>query len=269
MRKKNKVTTLRDRERPTLRLCDHPAAGATEDSADASRSRKGNWSIYAAAAGSALAMATSANANILYCGVSNNYCHTGGAPILPEVSVTNGQAVFAIPLIGNNFFDLKGQAAADFGMLSVLGVGHVRAFAASSSSQLLKRFASGAPISGHSARNSAEIVRLEAASVEWGLFQPGLPAGFAGVEITGLGSHGNQTDYGWIRLLVTDNPATGFPQTLRAVDWAIDETPGENIDAGQTGQATPEPDLRPLAMLAAGALGVIELRRRRQARSQA
>jgi hypothetical protein len=101
-----------------------------------------------------------------------------------------------------------------------------------------------------------------------GLFQPGEPAGFAGFKISGLGNQGNQTDFGWIRLLVTDNPVTGFPETLKAVDWAIEETPGKGIDAGQVGEATPEPNLLPLAILAAGALGVIELRRRHKALSR-
>jgi hypothetical protein len=97
-----------------------------------------------------------------------------------------------------------------------------------------------------------------------GFFSP-LPAtGFAGVSFRVNG----QTDFGWIRLKVTDGGAgDGFPHQLTAVDWAYDNT-GAPIRAGEThasSAAVPEPSTFALALLGAGFAGVLAWRRRRQA----
>jgi hypothetical protein len=50
--------------------------------------------------------------------------------------------------------------------------------------------------------------------------------------------------------------------SITATDWAYDPT-GAPVTAGESG--TPEPSTTALAILAAGAAGVVALRRRRQA----
>jgi len=71
------------------------------------------------------------------------------------------------------------------------------------------------------------------------------------------------TDFGWVRLKYTLG-TNGLANAITAVDYAYDNT-GASILAGQkTSSATPEPSTAALALLAAGAAGVVALRRRRQ-----
>jgi MYXO-CTERM domain-containing protein len=67
------------------------------------------------------------------------------------------------------------------------------------------------------------------------------------------------TYLGWIRLEWTDMDNT---ETLTAIDWAYNDTPGASILTGQGIPApTPEPSR---ALLALAGLGAMALRRRRK-----
>ncbi len=95
-----------------------------------------------------------------------------------------------------------------------------------------------------------------------GNFKP-LPAtGFVGFSF----ASGSQTDYGWIRLQVTDTDGSNLPNTLEVVDLAYDDS-GAAIFAGAevAAPAVPEPSSAALALLAAGATGVLVWRKRRAA----
>jgi hypothetical protein len=81
--------------------------------------------------------------------------------------------------------------------------------------------------------------------------------GIAGLKIV----NGANTYYGWVRLAWADTDDDVYPNTLTAIDWAYNDTPGAAILAGDTG-AVPEPSR---ALLALAGLGAMALRRRRKA----
>src|SRR5262249_16977276 len=82
---------------------------------------------------------------------------------------------------------------------------------------------------------------------------------------TAFGGFHSNGDFGWIRLRF-DNNAKGYPNSITAIDWAYNNT-GAPIIAGDTGAptATPEPGSLSLLALAAGATGILALRRRKKA----
>jgi LPXTG-motif cell wall-anchored protein len=89
-----------------------------------------------------------------------------------------------------------------------------------------------------------------------GLFGPGTVSGFAGFRSTKTG------DLGWIDVEVFDRSADGYPDQLEIISWAYNNVGGASIEAGQT-SSTPEPNTAALGLLAAGAAGLLALRRRR------
>jgi hypothetical protein len=82
-------------------------------------------------------------------------------------------------------------------------------------------------------------------------------------------------DYGWVQLEWQDPKKIGFPTTLIAIDWAYNNVANRHIIAGEglpppilienPPSAVPEPSTLALALLAAGAAGVLAWRRGRQA----
>jgi MYXO-CTERM domain-containing protein len=83
--------------------------------------------------------------------------------------------------------------------------------------------------------------------------------GFAGFSF--LNTVTSQKDFGWVRLIYEEGQ-NGAANEVTAVDWAYDDS-GNSITAG-AGAGTPEPSTDALALLAAGALGIAALRRRRK-----
>jgi hypothetical protein len=137
----------------------------------------------------------------------------------------------------------------------------------SSSSLFVKKLASGAAISNGAGKFStnqrierwAKVASTSSARLR-GSFPP-TATGFVGVSF----QVGAQTDYGWIRLQVTDGGAgDGYPHQVTAVDWAYDDSGAPSMAGHMGGTAVPEPASATLALLAAGALGVCALRRRKQ-----
>lgn len=245
-----------DDARLDRRLNDYSALARVTAAANSLCGRAGNWPIYAAAAGSALAMATNASASIIYSGIID-------ASVTAPLAGTN--QIQPIDVDGlSHFFNLvvgaSVSSAVAKGFASVEAVGPVRVFVNTASTQLAKRFASGNLISAGAGVQEDKRVVAErfSTSVGFGNFVSGVP-GLAGIAIIGQGSLHNQTDYGWIRLVYTNNSTTGLPGTLEAIDWAI-QTDGEAIGAGYV----PEPGTMALGLLACGAAGIAALRRRRK-----
>ena len=265
MAKRNQATVLRESAQLNERLSDYSAITRTSARANARLGRLGNWPIYAAAAGSALAMATSASASIIYFGPSNNYGNnTSHAPHVstPQVNATFHSGNINLDHSGHQL-GLFVSAAAGADLASLRGVDKVHIFASpgvSNSFAFAKRFLPGATING-SALAVGEILmaKTHGAAPQSGNFFPN-QSGFAGLEITSVGTVSTKhTEYGWIRLEILDGK-NGFPNTLEAIDWAFDTT-GAAVTAGEL---APEPGTMALALLAAGAAGVAALRRRRK-----
>ena len=89
-----------------------------------------------------------------------------------------------------------------------------------------------------------------------------------GFAVFRLSTVGHSLDYGWIRLSF-DLGSNRAANSITVKDWAINTASGDPIRAGEgIPSSVPEPSTGGLALLAAGAMGVLALRRRRQAAQQ-
>ena len=127
----------------------------------------------------------------------------------------------------------------------------------------VKKLASGAAISSMVSFTQAGgsiVAHGTINGAHQGEFSSGI-GGFAGVDFkTGTGLD-QKTYYGWVRLKYTNS--NNVPNSITAIDWAYEATPGAAIHAGDTGiSGTPEPGTAALSLLALGAAGVLALRRR-------
>ncbi len=271
MAKRKQKMTERGGTRFDKRLEDYSALTRISTATGSPRSQSGNWAIYAAAVGSALAMGSNASASIIYCGPSNNYCEAASQhPVLTAKSSTNG---VHIPLLGNVGLQLKLEVGTGtgpfgfFGNASAQGGGKVNFFNSLNAPLVAKTFSSGALIGPGLLPNHATLKSQAAVEVIFkstsnsGHFVSGAP-GIIGLDISQQGSQHTQNDYGWMRLVFTENQS-GYPETLTAIDWAI-QTDGTPIEAGVVPASTPEPGTMGLGLLAVGAAGVTALRRRRK-----
>lgn len=222
------------------------------------RERLGNWPVYAAVAGSALATATGASANIIP-GVYN------GASVQPGASSKSsikGLTFIEFGAAELNIKAISGSAGA-FVQLGVSAFSPVQIFA-TAANQNAMNFAKSAAISSHAGPRTSNPLAVAAffSGSPFGKFVAGVP-GYVGLAIK---TGGGQFDYGWVKLVFT-NAISGLPQTLTALSFGVEETPGVAIKAGQTSDAvvssTPEPGTMTLTLLATGAAAVIALRRRR------
>lgn len=86
--------------------------------------------------------------------------------------------------------------------------------------------------------------------------------GFMGVQFTDPTTNGGNPVYGWVQIskTVAGEPPVGGPDGITFVDWAYDNT-GSAIAAGDTG-ASPVPEPTTLALMAAGAVGILVRRGR-------
>lgn len=242
--------------------------------------RLGSWPVYAAAAGSALALGTSAAASIIYSGIQNfTVSVTAGYPGARSTSdyFTVGPN-FAYPYLRAFHYYSGGYRLGGVGIRQSCACGTEffgLPFNPDVENYPLKNLAFGQLISdglatgpGSTQLNSMGFLafRCEAstpASCSGGpaLFESNPwgksgATGFAGFKTAG----GN---FGWIRLLW--NASNGFPNSITAVDWAIEDS-GAGILAGATSAAAvPEPGTLSMALLAAGAAGIAAWRKRRAA----
>jgi hypothetical protein len=232
------------------------------------------WPAYAAATGSSLALTTAADAGIIYSGpnrdVSAHATVTGAAGSKTgnnHAAFTGAGATFILDVLAKKGTVLgahtSGAAAGMGGVhldLLTNGAGGVFAF--------VKNLALNAKISslagGFKTIAEAEArVHVGSVGVTSGSFNPaqGAVTGFVGVKINNTMT--SQTDYGWIRLQVSDNGiGDGNPHKITAIDWAY-QNDGSPILAGDTGPlTTPAPTA--LTLLATGAAGVLAWRKMRQ-----
>jgi hypothetical protein len=252
------------------------------------KDRLATWPAFAAATGSALALATAAGADIIYSGIqnlsisiSNQHTVTGPfgrisqktAPIkmnlagptniklfLQHVQFSHTNVVTA-GLLGNGAATSFGGHTAGTGkMLTNNGlVKHLASGArisagagvfASAPFQKALHFAGSSSFSGHH-------------SFQGGSFPKSTRRGFAGVSFGQAGAR----HFGWIRLEwqdtngVTNGAGDPIPNTLTAIDWAYESAPGVGILAG----ATPEPSTLALALMATGSTGLLAWRKWRKA----
>jgi hypothetical protein len=228
------------------------------------RTRTGNWPVYAAAAGSALAMTTSASASIIS-GVYTGSGPNGGASVRALAGGNSSIKGLLFPLGEINIKAKSGDGAfGHYTNFSAEGILPLKIFEAGSYGQYARNFGIGGQISsaaGVLAASGARIARARFSASSVGSFQPGVP-GYVGFA---LDAGGGNINYGWLKLEFSFDPQT-TQGVLEALGFGYETTAGAKIAAGDTGgAATPEPGTMALSILAAGAAGVVALRRRRQA----
>jgi hypothetical protein len=231
------------------------------------RSRTGNWPVYAAAAGSALAMTTSASASIIS-GVYTGSGPNGGVSVRPQAS--SHSSIKGL-LFGLGELNLKAKsgvgAFGHYTNFSVEGILPLRIFEAGSYGQYAKNFGFGGQISSAAGVLAASGARIAKAvfsgGSSFGSFNAGVP-GYVGFAVD---QGGGNVNYGWLKLEFSFNPQSQTQGVLEALGYGYETTAGKAIGAGDTGPgtATPEPGTMALSILAAGAAAVVALRRRRQA----
>ena len=238
-----------------------------------------SWSVYAAAAGSALAFATAADADIFYSGPLKNAgislitsggrvktSVTGPIPKLGSLALglhfdsivstrgnrtRSGSAFLRAPNGGNFLIARTRNLVSRLGTSYRLGVSFAGGFRRSA--LLYRRVErSGVNSTGRPFRNTATL----------GFWPRGVTA-FAGFRLfVGNVSGVPQYDFGWVRLrwdsAIHPN-VQGFPTQLTAIDWALNTTPNQPIHVPDP---LPEPNSLSLALLAVGAAGVLAWRRR-------
>jgi hypothetical protein len=281
-----------------IQLNSYSAASQASAPRKESQDRSGRWPVFAAAAGSALALTTSATADIFYSGIQNITVTAlvttfNDALATHPLKIGGKQFGLTVRHSSNGFikypeFNYAGNAFAGGYLAAGPGVGILRGSSLGwrrTTNNLLqglggaRRLSKGAPISagagafkgtsgtGKAPLNVAEI--YDGGTSIKGQFAIGQP-GFAGIR---LATGGGNFDYGWIQLEVD---GTNFrpggccdpvADSVTAIDWAYNEIPGAPIDAGQETSATPEPGGRSLALLAAGCIGVLAWRRHRAQRA--
>jgi hypothetical protein len=253
------------REALDSRLSGYSAGAKVAAAARRLRSRTGNWPVYAAAAGSALAMTTSASASIIS-GVYPGSGPHGGVSVRPPAG---GASSVKGLLFGLGEINIKAQSGSNnfghFTNFSAEGILPLKIFEAGSYGQYAKNFAAGGHISsaaGVLAASGARIAKaLFSTGGSVGSFQAGVP-GYVGFA---LDQGAGNVNYGWLKLEFSFDPQT-TQGVLEALGFGYETTAGTAIAAGDTGgTATPEPGTMALGILAAGAAGVVALRRRRQA----
>jgi hypothetical protein len=231
------------------------------DDGIAGKARRRSWAVYATAAGSSMALATSAEAGIIHGTVNQT----------ATISGTLGSANVNFVVDGANY-DLfvkqyKTTSGGHAGSVGLKGAGY--AAVVTTGRGLLKRFSSGQKISAIVGPPPPQgYLKQQSTSTNRGLFAAGQP-GFAGIEFAA----GVDIFLGWVDLKWNAG-ANGYPNSVTVIDWAYNNSlppgsgVGDPINAGDTG-AVPEPSSAVLALIATGAAGVLALRSQRRKAEQA
>jgi hypothetical protein len=217
------------------------------------RERLGNWPMYAAAVGSALALSTSAVADIISSGPLN-------------VSVNNGGITF---VVGGDRFGLTNMNSSQVGThgrhvfgnvhLAELGGGQISAAGALVNAFQASHHISSLPNgrTGILLIQSANIVVSGASRFSsFGNWHGG--TAYAAFKL----SNG---DLGWMKIAAGGNFATD----TKLLAWAYNDVPGAPIHIPDTQAPVPEPSSLALALLAIGSAGVLAWRRRKSDAAQA
>lgn len=251
------------------------------------RQRLGNWPVYAAVTGSALAAATSA--------LAGSIVYSGPLSITAAVSGNSGSQYEGVPIVsgavegpvfsvtvrrhstsGSGSHGQFGTAFAGFQLSKLTSHQRLKNLASGQAvSSLAGRWKSGASAEKRSVMNYRGALT---ASDGWtyqrsfGGWKSGVP-GFVGFKFTTGVSTGDgtvrQLDYGWAEVEFNGD-ANGVPDSVTLLGLAYDAS-GAPITAGDTGvsvggpsaiAATPEPGTAGLILLSLGAAGVAVLRKR-------
>jgi hypothetical protein len=213
---------------------------------------RSNWQVYAAAAGAAVAMATNAQAGVVYGTVGKTVTISGAS--------SRKQGTFQLPIHGG-----MGHVTENIALGHSASTGYAKITGAiqfatvngknGSGARSAKDFAQSAlvgpliPVTGGGATFLAKH------------FSNGTVVGqFQGVRTGFLGFNTVFGDYGWLRIKVSDTGSPGFANSINVIDYAYDTT-GASIPAG-LGSPTPEPGTTALSLLALGAAGILAYRRR-------
>jgi len=229
----------------------------------------GNWGTYAAAAGAALAMSTSASAEIMYSGIQDitvSVAASGGtnhaaftvAAVHELLLVSN---VMNVTVKSNKLSHVAGAVVSGPGVSPNLQFFRTKTV---NFATVAIDYARAQMISGGAKRSSGAVLRQHfapgGAELD-GAFGPGTVTGFVGFKVSGGSLNG---DFGWMQVKVSDSASPGYPNEAEVIDWAYDNS-GAAIAAGDTGQVvTPEPGTAALGLLAFGAMGILALRKRRK-----
>lgn len=237
-----------------------------------------HWPKYAAAAGSVVAMATNAAAQIVYSGPQNLTASVNSVgplhssappPQYPVVGLDPATSAHKTAYLQGSIgfqIGVKQECCGDGflnGAASVKGLGGL-AFLETGSQFSLRKLGKSVNIS--TLPNNFHTGPLFLKTVNFGTTGAHNTHGAWTSGKSGFGAFrftvGGKQDYGWVRLIYTDS-SNGAPDSITAIDWAYgaDGTP----IITDVPSATPEPSTADLALLAAGALGVLALRRRKKA----
>jgi hypothetical protein len=211
--------------------------------------------VLATVAGSALALATNANAGIIYSGLQNVTASRPAGVGNSAAGFTVGGAPWNVRA-SNNIGVARSTASARLG----IGVAGEAFMALSTFSRNAKKLASGATISAGQIFNNWPFpnLRIKNNSSFTGQFLNS-QTGFVGIKF----NQGGNAHFGWIRLHVDIGPANAV--TTTAIDWAYNDVAGQAILAGEGIPASaPEPSTTAMTLLATGSAGVLAWRRRRK-----
>lgn len=234
-------------ERGLRAYADAAKAGGTLTSF---RKRLGSWPVYAAAAGSALALSTSAMADIITgtegtfppgnIGFSGYRQFEGGFSSVAIFLRGTGAAIAGAGFAGNRFSaDIEA-----FHNSQVVAFGPLGTNTVFSDTGLLR--------SGFFCQPSRCGSTVRGSGGAW----PANGTAFAAFEL----SNG---DVGWLEIAMRSNQH-GVPDDVTILGWAYNDVPGQPIHIG----TVPEPSTLALALLATGSAGVLAWRRRRKAAAQ-
>jgi hypothetical protein len=230
-------------------------AGATRATL---RQRMGNWPIYAAATGSALAMATSASASgITYSGVLDQNLTIPG---VASGSLATSEQLGIAPTL---YFELSHKPrAGSAGIFAGFNPANGGLELDAAHDGVVKDLASGVAISAGAAGffSWKSTLKQKSGAGTIGNWVAGVP-GFEGFK---FGTGHGQFDYGWVELQIGVDHS-GYPDSVTLLGMAYSTTPGGAILAGQTESEMPEPGTAGLMLLALGAAGVTLLRKRGRA----
>lgn len=230
------------------------------------------WLRYSAAAGSALALASAADAGVIYSGLKNI-----------SVSATNGTSSAAIDLDGDGLNELtigvrngggtswwtspatSSKSAFVNGNQIYWSVNQTWWGTNNNNAELLlnttgnvQQLSSGATISSGPFGYGKRLLR---GTDSWwtasGTWNNSVTA-FAGLKF----EIGGNDHFGWIQLHI-DGVSSGGTPKITAINWAYESEAGVAIRAG-AGIPVPEPATHALFLLGGGAMGLAAWRRRRK-----
>jgi hypothetical protein len=252
------MTSVQDNKKKTAgrlksQLEDYSAAAKAGATKATLRQRMGNWPVYAAATGSALAMTTSASAGIIYSG-------------RPAIITSTGTHHHASTTVNLQSLSIHLYIFQD------LSHAHAPGLVARASAKPLgganlggmKNLVSGAVISSRaSGFTSGQGVMKSIHATDHGVSSFGnWAAGVPGFEGFRFAAAHGQTDYGWAELEYGIE-GDGIQDSVTLLGLAYDDT-GGSITAGEMAP-TPEPGTAGMMLLALGAAGVTALRKRKKA----